>query len=190
MTEGGAFSFVIRLLLGGALISGLLLYAAQSLQKGPAPAKEATTEKIGPTLSTRQAAPPPKPAAPAPVQALATPAAGPDPAAQPMTAPSGASALVPAPGPATGTGRVSNSYGTDPAPAPPASPVVTQPTTAQADSYGVVADETAGDVKPTPAAGRPAKTKPGQAGCQNYKSYNPATQTYRSFDGKIRDCKP
>ncbi|MCP8938970.1 BA14K family protein [Alsobacter sp. SYSU M60028] len=29
----------------------------------------------------------------------------------------------------------------------------------------------------------------GSAGCQRYKSYDAATQTYRTFDGKVRECK-
>ncbi|WP_406855966.1 BA14K family protein [Alsobacter sp. KACC 23698] len=43
----------------------------------------------------------------------------------------------------------------------------------------------------------PARTRPaflsggaGQAGCTRYKSYDPATQTYRSYDGVTRECKP
>jgi hypothetical protein len=176
--EGGAISFAIRLLLGGALISGGLLYAAQSLQKPPA-SKEPVTEKIGPALTTRQAPQPVRPPSPAPEPTVAAPPAGPAPAAQ-----------------AAPQARYSTSFAADPAPAAPAAQSQ-NPAPAAApspDDFGVMADEAQpdpgiaqGEPKPQRAAGRGQR---GAAGCTQFKSYNPATQTYRSFDGKIKECHP
>lgn len=39
-----------------------------------------------------------------------------------------------------------------------------------------------------PAAGR--KWPKGAANCTSYRTYNPDTQTYRGFDGKVRSCRP
>lgn len=170
--EGGAIGFVIRLLLGGALISGGLLYAAQALQKAPA-SREPVAEKIGPALSTRQAAQAARPAPPA-VPEATVPAApsGPAPAAE-RSPQDGAPALA-------GASVV-----------PPA-PAVQSQNPAPADTFGVIADDaspdTAADAR---AATRSAgKGQRGAQGCTQYKSYNPQTQTYRSFDGKIKDCRP
>jgi hypothetical protein len=40
------------------------------------------------------------------------------------------------------------------------------------------------------AAGGEPRFPPGKGGCTKYRTYNPETQTYRGFDGKIHECKP
>jgi hypothetical protein len=37
-------------------------------------------------------------------------------------------------------------------------------------------------------AAKPVRTGQGSAGCTQYRTYNPQTQTYRGFDGKIYPC--
>jgi hypothetical protein len=178
--EGGAVGFLVRLLLGGALISGALLYASQALQKAPAPDKGSVSEKIGPTLSQ------PKPLASA-APSSAKPQAAPLPPA-PQAAPAVPPAAVPAPVPEQSA--VQALVPADPtpralvrAPSPAPTPVEPQLSTASAtDDPGIDAPA---DPKP-----RGAARQRGSAGCTSYKSYNAATQTYRSFDGKIRECHP
>lgn len=173
--EGGAIGFMIRLLLGGALISGGLLYAAQALQN-PAATREPVAEKIGPALTTR----------PAPVRAPVEPTVA-------AVAPPALASEPPA-------ARVGNSYQADPGPA--ATPLSASPAgaarspsaqpqadvEATADTFGVLSEDGAPAAESKPA--RASRAKKGSAGCTQYKSYNPATQTYRAFDGTIKDCKP
>lgn len=176
--EGRAVGFLVRLLLGGAVISGTLLYASQTLQKAPATDKEAAVERIGPTLSQ------PKPiAAAAPLEARPQPVPPPPapvapPAAAPAPIPDPPAVQAPAPVEPTPPAMV-RAARPPPAPAPVDQPASTASTTEDPATDAPV------DLKPR-AAGR----QRGAAGCTGYKSYNPATQTYRSYDGKIRECRP
>lgn len=176
--EGGAVGFLVRLLLGGALISGALLYASQALQKAPVTDKEAAVEKIGPTLSQPKplAAAPPLVAKTQPV--LPPPAPVAPPAAVPAPIPDQPAVQALAPVEPTPRAMV-RAPSTPPAPAPVDQPLSTASAT---DDPGIDAPA---DPKP-----RAAARQRGAAGCTSYKSYNPATQTYRSFDGKIRECHP
>ncbi|WP_460449088.1 BA14K family protein [Alsobacter sp. SYSU BS001988] len=46
------------------------------------------------------------------------------------------------------------------------------------------------NVVPASAVKKVAKAETrGAAGCATYKSFNPVTQTYRSFDGAVRPCR-
>ncbi|WP_146140319.1 BA14K family protein [Alsobacter soli] len=38
-------------------------------------------------------------------------------------------------------------------------------------------------------AGPARRYAPGSAGCEHYRSFDPVSQTYRSFDGRIRECR-
>jgi cytoskeletal protein RodZ len=174
--EGSAIGFVVRVLLGGALISGLLLYASQALQKGPSePQQAGPAEKIGPAMSqprapvvaaTPQKVEPVRPPVVAQQQPAALPAPVPSaPALQPVSVPAAPVAAVAAPTPA------------------PVVPRVTQAERVSLDPE-IAVDEPQPEATPRPARQR------GSAGCTSYKSYNPATQTYRSYDGKIKDCRP
>jgi hypothetical protein len=160
------FGVVLRLALGGAVITGALLFAAQALHKQEVAKPEAKVEKIGPTMSVQ-----PKPPSPT-VQAIEVPTLPPvqsvapaPPAAASVVSVPAAPALLPA------------------APSPQAS----QTAPRAAPQVQAAAQETlspAGDSE-TPRA----RTRSGASGCTNYKTYNPQTQTYRGFDGKTYDCR-
>lgn len=173
--DGSALGFAVRVLLGGALISGLLLYASQALQKSPNQTQQAaTTEKIGPAMSQVRA--PAVAAVPQKAEPSRLPdAAQPQPAAVPAPVPQ-APALQPlssAPAPVAAVAAPPSSA------APRATPA--EPVSLDAE---IAVDEPQAEAKPRTARQR------GSAGCTSYKSYNPSTQTYRSFDGKIKDCRP
>ena len=171
MAGDNPIGLVLRVLVGGAVISGGLLFAAQALHRPDAP-KESKVEKIGPTMSNL-----PKPAATPTVQAIEVPTLPPvqnvapaKPGAASVVAAPAAPALIPQPL----SSQPSAAAARAPAPAPAPQPVAL-------------------DAPPSPIDGdnptRPAKSRSGAAGCTNYKTYNAQTQTYRGFDGKTYDCR-
>jgi hypothetical protein len=180
--EGSALGFVVRLLLGGALISGALLYASQALQRSPSDVQQAApAEKIGPAMSqprTPVVAATPQKVEPSRAPVAAQPQPQPPPAAVPAPVPQAPALEALAPPPAAAPAPV-------PVPAEaaaPRTPVATEP-------VGLDTEIMVDEPQPDPPRGRPARQR-GAAGCTGFKSYNPATQTYRSYDGKVRDCRP
>jgi hypothetical protein len=174
--EGSALGFVVRLLLGGALISGALLYASQALQRSPSDAQQAApAEKIGPAMS--QPRNPVVAVTPQKVEPSRAPVAAqtqPQPAAVPAPVPQAPALQAITPPPAA-------------APAPAEATAPRTPVTAE--PVGLDTEVMVDEPQPDPPRGRPARQR-GAAGCTGFKSYNPATQTYRSYDGKVRDCRP
>jgi hypothetical protein len=86
----------------------------------------------------------------------------------------------PAPGPADRPALLVERMGATPKPAgapPPVEAVVTPAATQALVQAGPERADAAG-----------GRTSPGSAGCTRYKTYDPATQTYRAFDGTTRRC--
>lgn len=172
MAGDNPIGLILRVLVGGAVISGGLLFAAQALHR-PEAAKEAKVEKIGPTMSNL----PVKTLSGPTVQAIEVPSLPPVVSVAPAQRPSAAS-VVPAPA----------------APAliqPSVSPTVSPPAAARAPApptQSVALDTPAAPVEGDGVA-KPARSRPGAAGCTSYRTYNAQTQTYRGFDGKTYDCR-
>ena len=79
----------------------------------------------------------------------------------------------------------------EPAIAPPGAQPLPEPRPAQAE--GTRTERTRTDRARTERA-RTARPRTARSsrnpGCRNYRTYNPATQTYRGYDGVVRQCRP
>lgn len=162
----------------------------------PGPVIRVTTVPVGPSPLVSPAPQAASPAAPAkPADAARPQPQAPAPAA--VSAADFAASLPPkfsAPLPAPGA----NSASTQPAPARAArAPAQDQGEAAAPSPSADAAKAEARKAGDKVASVAPARTRPaflsggaGQAGCTRYKSYDPATQTYRSYDGVTRECKP
>ncbi|WP_460448312.1 BA14K family protein [Alsobacter sp. SYSU BS001988] len=162
----------------------------------PGPVIRVTTVPVGPSPLVSPAPQAASPAAPAkPADAARPQPQAPAPAA--VSAADFAASLPPkfsAPLPAPGA----DSASTQPAPARAArAPAQDQGEAAAPSPSADAAKAEARKAGDKVASVAPARTRPaflsggaGQAGCTRYKSYDPATQTYRSYDGVTRECKP
>lgn len=173
MAGDNPIGLVLRVLVGGAVISGGLLFAAQALHR-PEAGKEVKVEKIGPTMTNLPAKAPATPTVQAievptlpPVQSVAP---APKPPAVSVIASPAAPALIP-------QGAAPQNV----APAVRAPSPVPAPQAVALDSPAIAAE---GD-----SVAKPARPRSGAAGCTSYKTYNAQTQTYRGFDGKTYDCR-
>ncbi len=172
----GGFAATLALCAGAGALLALTLFGASALigsQEPPAAqapaAKTGPAAKVGPMLTERANLPPaPKPQAAPPRTAHAAP-----PEPQAVRVQSGA------------TGRVQTYYVTrlpsDPAESEPDALAAPEP---EAPPLALAEPEA------TMAAAPASQGRPSAARCTAFKTYNPASQTYRGYDGKIRDCKP
>ncbi len=195
---------LVRLVGGAAIVAPLLWAANVYVWQASAPAPEkppAPQATAKPAAQPLEIAPMPGPSPAQSPSASASKPAGSRPTVQPTTA----TAFQPqVPAPATSTGRVGRDVRTQPTVSPSGEPppLIVTPTIGPGGAQPIDARPAAPATRPLLA--REQETEPaepddvasptgaarGAAGCQNYKSYDPATQTYRSFDGKTRECKP
>ena len=194
---------LVRLVGGAAIVAPLLWVANVYMwQAAPAPEKPLSPQAaVKPVAQPLDIAPMPGPSPGQMPGASSAPIAGNKPPSQPTAA----TAFQPqAPMPTASTGRAARDVRTQPTVTPSGDPppLVVTPTIGPGRTQATEARPVTPTTRPllareqdpvtaepdeTPAAVGAAR---GSAGCQNYKSYDPATQTYRSFDGKTRECKP
>ena len=188
---------LVRLVGGAAIVAPLLWVANVYMwQAAPAPEKPLSPQAaVKPVAQPLDIAPMPGPSPGQMPGASSAPIAGNKPPSQPTAA----TAFQPqAPMPTASTGRAARDVRTQPTVTPSGDPppLVVTPTIGPGRTQATEAKPVTPATRPllareqdpvtaepdeTPAAVGAAR---GSAGCQNYKSYDPATQTYRSFDGK------